>query len=597
MAKSTLEDKSIANRAASAAAQSSSAAAAGAAASVTATAIQQPSQQQQHQQHPQQTGIVTSAGRQNRRPKRSAAPTAHVAFAQAQLEAIAPAERPLQQLRLLRPTAGGTNDGSGGGDAGSHDGDFGGGGSDGIDAGSSSTITSTTDVAMSAWPLPGAVGLDVDAVSKSGRIDRVFDGQTGDGDVGDGSSVGVGSIIDSSVVVAMADGNANADGADDAGFVSAEISTESTASESISTNQFPNDSRVDNDAELETNSISSVVVDVNDRTTSTATESIDEMPQMDAPASDADNDGIDVAIVPLEASGAGPSGEQQPLDLPNIRMLNAAEATAAQAVPYVIHNESHGGANQPQHVRYATHSTAIDADAAADANNSAERSANNTAETLVGTSDTNNMQRILVNVSIATDSGSGTQHHAVYMLHVSVPAGPHFPAQAPQQYRMYGNDSSAKENVRAHSSPSSQHQQHHQHQTSSHVNDPANDNDNDDGSLAAMCRPPELPPQPPCPCDCTTAVSVDDLAGIDGFDVGTAETAATSPAMEVGLETTTEDVRLDDDTSTIGPLKDVDVDDDLAMKCMRTQEVPMILILEGQFDASRFISPLPISSS
>lgn len=33
-------------------------------------------------------------------------------------------------------------------------------------------------------------------------------------------------------------------------------------------------------------------------------------------------------------------------------------------------------------------------------------------------------QRILVNVSIATDSGSGTQNHAIYMLHVSLPAGP-----------------------------------------------------------------------------------------------------------------------------------------------------------------------------
>lgn len=35
-----------------------------------------------------------------------------------------------------------------------------------------------------------------------------------------------------------------------------------------------------------------------------------------------------------------------------------------------------------------------------------------------------NMQRILVNVSIGTDSGDGTQNHGIYMLHVSVPAGP-----------------------------------------------------------------------------------------------------------------------------------------------------------------------------
>lgn len=35
-----------------------------------------------------------------------------------------------------------------------------------------------------------------------------------------------------------------------------------------------------------------------------------------------------------------------------------------------------------------------------------------------------NMQRILVNVSIGTDSGDGTTNHGIYMLHVSVPAGP-----------------------------------------------------------------------------------------------------------------------------------------------------------------------------
>lgn len=48
-----------------------------------------------------------------------------------------------------------------------------------------------------------------------------------------------------------------------------------------------------------------------------------------------------------------------------------------------------------------------------------------------------NMQRILVNVSIGTDSGDGTQNHGIYMLHVSVPAGPnlspaHFDGDSPQ---------------------------------------------------------------------------------------------------------------------------------------------------------------------
>lgn len=42
---------------------------------------------------------------------------------------------------------------------------------------------------------------------------------------------------------------------------------------------------------------------------------------------------------------------------------------------------------------------------------------------LIGGGMQRNMQRILVNVSIGTDSGEGTRTHGVYMLHVSVPAG------------------------------------------------------------------------------------------------------------------------------------------------------------------------------
>lgn len=44
------------------------------------------------------------------------------------------------------------------------------------------------------------------------------------------------------------------------------------------------------------------------------------------------------------------------------------------------------------------------------------------------------LQRILVNVSIATDNGDGTPNHGVYTLHVSVPAGSEFiPLNSPQQ--------------------------------------------------------------------------------------------------------------------------------------------------------------------
>lgn len=48
----------------------------------------------------------------------------------------------------------------------------------------------------------------------------------------------------------------------------------------------------------------------------------------------------------------------------------------------------------------------------------------------IKTNDLRNTQRILVNVSIATDSGDGTRNHGIYMLHVSVPA----PDLMPQYY-------------------------------------------------------------------------------------------------------------------------------------------------------------------
>lgn len=49
----------------------------------------------------------------------------------------------------------------------------------------------------------------------------------------------------------------------------------------------------------------------------------------------------------------------------------------------------------------------------------------------IASPDVRNVPRILVNVSIATDLGDGTQHHGVYMLHVSVPASPDL---LPQQH-------------------------------------------------------------------------------------------------------------------------------------------------------------------
>ncbi|XP_055694710.1 teneurin-m isoform X3 [Lutzomyia longipalpis] len=82
-------------------------------------------------------------------------------------------------------------------------------------------------------------------------------------------------------------------------------------------------------------------------------------------------------------------------------------------------------------------------------------------------------QRILVNVSIGTDSGSGTQNHAIYMLHVSVPAGTDFSQQ--------GDSSSSDES-------------------------PIDSSD----SIDDIC-PPKFPPAPPCPCQCSDQMAANQI--------------------------------------------------------------------------------------
>lgn len=76
-------------------------------------------------------------------------------------------------------------------------------------------------------------------------------------------------------------------------------------------------------------------------------------------------------------------------------------------------------------------------------------------------------QRILVNISIATDGGSGTTNHAVYVLNVAVPADSN---GSPKLY------------------------------------DPNNNDDSNESLEQSFVPPPEPPPAPPCPCNCNSNI-------------------------------------------------------------------------------------------
>lgn len=78
-------------------------------------------------------------------------------------------------------------------------------------------------------------------------------------------------------------------------------------------------------------------------------------------------------------------------------------------------------------------------------------------------------QRILVNISIATDGGSGTTNHAVYVLNVAVPADSNL---SPTLYDPNDN----------------------------------NDDNSNESSEQSFVPPPEPPPAPPCPCKCNSNI-------------------------------------------------------------------------------------------
>lgn len=149
-------------------------------------------------------------------------------------------------------------------------------------------------------------------------------------------------------------------------------------------------------------------------------------------------------------------------------------------------------------------------------------------------------QRILVNISIATDGGSGTTNHAVYILSVAVPADSNF---SPTLY------------------------------------DPNNNNDDssNESSEQLFVPPPEPPPAPPCPCNCNSNI----LENLENLENSNEETTTLSEGSgdddDDSLITTTSTNDDEFNSTTI-------VDDSIlneTFSCPDFLTTP-ILILEGE---------------
>ncbi len=161
------------------------------------------------------------------------------------------------------------------------------------------------------------------------------------------------------------------------------------------------------------------------------------------------------------------------------------------------------------------------------------------------THETPSTKRILVNVSIATDNGSGTENHAVYTLHVSVPAGPDY-----YQPKTLNSGTNSEED-------------------SSRKYAPILD--------TSHACPMEPPPVPPCLCNCDqfcrnfTGVGDDDHYKVEqpvettvsnSFDVSDIDASTTT---DDAFSSTTTDVTMTDQGSS----------------CLESKDIPTILILEG----------------
>lgn len=154
-------------------------------------------------------------------------------------------------------------------------------------------------------------------------------------------------------------------------------------------------------------------------------------------------------------------------------------------------------------------------------------------------------KRILVNVSIATDNGSGTENHAVYTLHVSVPAGPDFQPKPLNSGTDFGADLSKNYA-------------------------PILD--------TSHACPMEPPPVPPCLCNCDQFCR--NISDVDDTNVKVEEPIATTLSESL-------DVSVTDASTTNDTFLSTTTDETMTEQgrsCLESKDIPTILILEGEME-------------
>lgn len=159
-------------------------------------------------------------------------------------------------------------------------------------------------------------------------------------------------------------------------------------------------------------------------------------------------------------------------------------------------------------------------------------------------------QRILVNISIAADSGIGSQHQSIYVLQVAVPTGP-------QISPIIHLDPFSRDNTKL---------------SSISVAPPSLD------SPPSVEFPPKIPPAPPCPCQC-----LGDANALPFNETDDEIFTAKSDVIVQNDEATT--IESFDDVSETTTIKVEEIDESLTeseimfFNCSQSQ--PPILILEG----------------
>lgn len=187
------------------------------------------------------------------------------------------------------------------------------------------------------------------------------------------------------------------------------------------------------------------------------------------------------------------------------------------------------------------------------------------------TQDAYTTQRILVNVSIATDSGTGTKHHGVYTIHVTVPI---------ESMKMVDNPSVITSNNNGHTAAPIQ-----MIKIPTHSNQP---NECDNEQLDKE-KPPQIPPRPPI-LSCNNENDDIDYIQKKKFIDDSIESSSilqNDGNLVIINESIISTMKIDTSTSSSPINSNTNIGNNSMMNtnaenCLNSYEIPPILILEGE---------------